>query len=44
MSKLNHRHFMQGLLASTALALGLLAEGAAPTYAGVVTVTGANGA
>ena len=40
----NRRHFMQWLLAATALALGLLAEGAVTAFAGSVTVTGAYGA
>jgi hypothetical protein len=44
MIKFNHRHFVQGLLAATALALVLRAEGAAPAFAAVVNVTGANGA
>jgi hypothetical protein len=44
MIKFNHGHFVQGLLAATALAFGLLAEGAVPAFAGSVSVTGANGA
>jgi hypothetical protein len=44
MIKFNHRLFVQGLLAATALALSLLAESAVPAYAGCVNVVGANGA
>jgi hypothetical protein len=45
MSKVSYRALLlRPLLVTAALPFGLLAEGAAPTYAGVVTVTGANGA
>ena len=44
MIKIDRNHSMQGLLAATALPLGLLASGSIPVYAGVVSVTGAYGA
>ncbi len=45
MSKVSYRALLlRPLLFATALPLGWLAEGAAPAYAGVVSVTGANGA
>jgi hypothetical protein len=42
MIKFNHRRFMPGLMATTALVLGLLAGGAVPAFAGTVSITGAN--
>jgi hypothetical protein len=39
----NHRHFVQRLLATAALPLGLMAADIAPAFAASVTVPGANG-
>jgi hypothetical protein len=47
MTKFNYRHFVQGLMSATALALALLTEGATPAFAGsasAIGVPGANGA
>jgi hypothetical protein len=43
MIKINHRHFVQRLLVTAALPLGLMAAGAMPAFAAIVDVTGANG-